>query len=277
MFPLFLLGLRNLTMSEQRMLLDEGRALWDVDVLTAFSECKNFAAIYPQLFVNTIGYTTIDLEPGEAACVVGSVVIGSKDQYHVKSAVLKPSEEGILPEWEYIEKDNVITVVPNIKVNLKFNPTDYLEMVKQILNLVTVAAPPVTIIKCDDSCKVQVHPVAPSYDQRAKLVAYIPIDIRFKYDSYLSTEYSSNLDIKHKRKFSIGTTGLSGSLEFTQGLVLTDKPLKYSFNREDKCDFISLKDSNADSFLGLGYHSSKSGVSSKSAKSNWFIPWFNIK
>lgn len=278
MISLFLLGLKNLSLAEQRMALDEARELWDVDVLTAFSECTSFAAAYPHPLRNEIEYTTLDLGPDETACVFGSIIMGGTDSYHVKAAYIKTDDNELLPKWNYIDKDNVMAVIPDIKVNINFKPSGYIEIVKDIMKLVAVAAPPVTTIKCNGgkACKVQIHPVPPSYDLSAQLNAWIDIDVGFKFDSYVSTRPIGNFDIKHYRELEISTKGLVGKMHISQGIVLSPEVLQYNFTREKKCDFLAHTDVAAKNVIGYKYHSKQSGVFART-KNNWFITWFNIK
>ncbi|KAI5536719.1 glycoprotein 38 family [Trichomonas vaginalis G3] len=275
MIAFLLLGYRNLTISEQRAIMAESE-IYDLDVYKAFTECTDFGAMFMNPIVNKIGYTTFDLQAGESVCIVGSMVIGGSGSYHVDAAIAKSTDDG--PKWETISKDNAIFVVPDVKAKVDFSKVNYVELAQDLFSLVTVLAPPVSKIKCNDgaACTVQIHPVPPSYSIDIKNSKVYNVDVSFKLKNVFSTKESGSFDIKYKTSGDISATSFKASIDFTQGLYLSSTKKKFTYSRDEKVDFIAGNDDNRDTYLFIPCHEDKEGTIATS-KSNWFIPFFNVK
>ncbi|EAY01735.1 hypothetical protein TVAG_108920 [Trichomonas vaginalis G3] len=275
MIALLLLGYRNLTISEQRAIMAESE-IYDLNVYKAFLECKDFAQMFMKPIDNKIGYYNFDLEPNETVCIVGSIVVGGSADYHVDAAIAKATKEG--PKWETISKDNAMFVVPDIKAKVDISKMKISKILKELFNLVTVIAPPVSKIKCNNgkACTIQIHPIPPSYQVEIKNEIKFNLDISFRFKSIFSTKSTGAFNIKYKTGGSVSKTALTATVDLSQGLYLSSTEKNFTYTRDEKVDFLAGKDDYVGKFLGIPCHHDKEGPIGAS-KNNWFRPMFNVK
>ena len=275
MIALLLLGYRNLTISEQRAIMAESE-IYDLNVYKAFLECKNFAAMFMNPFFKNISYYSYDLKPNETVCIVGSIVIGGSADYHVEAAIAKSTDDG--PKWETISKDNAMFVVPDIKARADISKMKITKILKDFFNLLTVVAPPVSKIKCNNSkgCTIQIHPIPPSYQIEIKNEIKFNLDLSFKFKSIFSTKSTGAFNIKYKTRGSVSKTELTATVDLSQGLYLSSTEKNFTYTRDEKVDFKAFKDDYVGKFLGIPCHHDKEGPIGAS-KNNWFRPLFNVK